>query len=203
MSWRGSAAEGPEMVPAAEALFREIVDGGYARIAQFVADQQEEHLHLDFKQKSNRSVAIPGNDDKKNYSEALSGFANSDGGVLVWAVKADRVNPGSPDVARELKPITGHRAFLTHLNSLASQLVARSVDGIQNHAIDDPADVATGFVIGLIPASDSAPHRAEASGIKRYFKRNVSNLVQMEHFDLVANSQPVVSGFARNLRRES
>src|SRR5262245_20334634 len=102
---------------AAEDLFAEILSGKHKRIKQFVEEGQAEGLHLDFKQKADRSHGKPGPEDKRTYSEALSGFANSDGGVIVWGVKCQARSGGDPDVATELKPITGHRAFTTNLNS--------------------------------------------------------------------------------------
>lgn len=52
-------------------------------IDRFVNEGQEEHLNLEFKtvvhpnfNNANREI------DKKNLSKALSGFANSDGGLL-------------------------------------------------------------------------------------------------------------------------
>jgi hypothetical protein len=169
---------------AAEDLFKEIVEGRYGRIDQFVRDGTWESLHVDFKQKQNSSHGIAERNDIKNYSKALSGFANSDGGVIVWGVECKPQSPGDPDVASQLRPITQHQAFMTSLNALGSQLVARSVESVQNLSIDDPA-TNSGFVATLIPASDYAPHRAEAKDVRGiYFKRNLSNFIQMEHFEL-------------------
>lgn len=174
---------------AAESLYEEILKGGYARIDRFVTDSQAETLYLDFKEKDDRRNGVHGPSELKNYSEALSGFANSAGGVIVWGVQCKTQTPGDSDVASKLKPITGHRAFMTNLNSLASQLVYRTVEGVDNQVVDDSMDPTgnSGFVISLIPASDIAPHCALANDKRvnrKYFKRNVSSFLQMEPFDL-------------------
>jgi hypothetical protein len=56
-------------------------------IRKTVERKAEEGLYLDFKQKSDRwGPAL--NDDKANLAKAISGFANTDGGLIVWGVKA-------------------------------------------------------------------------------------------------------------------
>src|SRR5437588_12039059 len=75
-------------------------------IEAFVTDSTAEDLYLDFKRKSDANVAAVGPDDKKNRSKAMSGFANSAGGVSVWGVVAERGtnDPERPDVAKDREP---------------------------------------------------------------------------------------------------
>jgi hypothetical protein len=173
-------------VGAAESLFDEIAAGQYARIAEFVREPRaEENLYLEFKRSSTES-GVPTGSDLKNYSKALSGFANSDGGVIVWGVSCPQPeSETAPDVAEELAPIRGHRVFQTTLNAKARTLVHRPVDGIRNEAIADLTTDDVGFVVSLIPASEVGPHRAEFGDVKgRHFKRNASNFILMENFEL-------------------
>jgi predicted HTH transcriptional regulator len=55
-------------------------------VNDYVAAQQEENLVLEFK--SVNSADLSNADDKKNLAKALSGFANSSGGIIVWGVEA-------------------------------------------------------------------------------------------------------------------
>ena len=48
-----------------------------------------EDLHLEFKEKADRRTPELDKNDAANFSKALSGFANSDGGVLLWGVSTD------------------------------------------------------------------------------------------------------------------
>ena len=50
-----------------------------AAIEHFIADRQEENLHLEFKTADPRLTR----NDRRNFAEAISGFANSDGGLIV------------------------------------------------------------------------------------------------------------------------
>ena len=80
-------------------------------IENFVRDEQEEHLHLDFK--LIKKPDLTHKPDKRNLAKALSGFANSSGGIIVWGVDA-RQNPDGVDCATELKPIDNVRVLLTN-----------------------------------------------------------------------------------------
>lgn len=146
-------------------------------IEAFVSEGQEEHLYLDFKQ-SNESLLS--RDDRKNLAKALSAFANSDGGLIVWGVDCRKDEAGR-DVASKLKPISRLTAFLTHLNSLSPQLVSPAVDRVQHRVL--PSSEELGFAITFVPSSPSAPHMAKG-GEDRYYKRSGSSFLRMEHFEV-------------------
>jgi len=79
-----------------------------------------ERLHVDFKQKRDRRHAKLDDVDKKNLGKALSGFANSGGGVLVWGIEDRTLNA---------KPITDVQAFLSSALALAAQITDPPVQG--------------------------------------------------------------------------
>ena len=143
----------------------------------FVANQRDEDLRLDFKTVGDTAL---NRDDRKSLAVALSGFANSDGGLIVWGVDA-RPNSEGVDCATALRPVSDPRALLTRLNTLSGQCVSPLVDGVEHRAL--MTEDGSGFCVTLIPASDSGPHMAKA-GEDRYFKRNGSSFYRMEHFDL-------------------
>ena len=51
-------------------------------IQQYLNTQQEEDLYLEFKTTNTNDLSHA--DDRKNLAKALSGFANSGGGLLIW-----------------------------------------------------------------------------------------------------------------------
>ena len=73
---------------AASILCEELRRKGIALIDEWVKEAYREDLHLDFKRKTNPEHGHPDDNDKKNLSKALSGFANSDGGLIVWGIDA-------------------------------------------------------------------------------------------------------------------
>jgi hypothetical protein len=146
-------------------------------IHEFVRTGREEDLHLDFKVITGPTLT---RDDRKSLAVALSGFANSDGGIIVWGVDA-RPNPSGVDCASDLREITQASLCVTRLNDLTGQCVSPLVDGVEHRAI--LSNGTSGFCVSIVPPSESGPHMAKA-GEDRYFKRSGSAFYRMEHFDL-------------------
>jgi len=149
-----------------------------AVIRSMIATRQEEHLHLDFKLLARDDFSD--RNDRKSLAAALSGFANSDGGVIIWGVDA-RPNAQSVDCATGESPLADTKRALARLNALTGECVSPLVDGVRHRAI--PLEGSTGFVVTLVPSSASGPHMAKG-GEDRYFKRSGSAFYRMEHFDL-------------------
>ena len=159
-----------------EARFQEL---SRDNLDQYLAEHQEENLHLDFKTLAGPNLRA--SEDKRNLAKALSGFANSDGGIIVWGVDA-RKNADRVDCAGSLKPIAGVASLVSRLNGLTSDMVNPSVDGIQHRVVHQDAD-GSGFAATLVPRSDAGPHMAKA-GLDRYYKRSGDSFLKMEHFDV-------------------
>jgi len=147
-------------------------------IKEFIQQGQEEHLYLDFKTVSNAN--LNGVDDKKNLAKAVSGFANSSGGLIVWGVDA-RKNPLGIDCARGLNEISPIQLFVSRLNTLTGESVSPLVDGIIHKSIISGEE--KGCAVTLVPESQSGPHMAKL-GEDRYYKRSGDSFYRMEHFDL-------------------
>jgi hypothetical protein len=147
-------------------------------INQYLATRQEEHLSLDFKLVNDPDFAK--SDDRKNLAKALSGFANSSGGLIVWGIDA-RKNPQGVDCAVNAPRVDRVARFITRLNELTGQAANPIIDGVRHKAIHDGNDV--GFAVTIVPESDSGPHMAKL-GEDRYYKRSGDSFYRMEHFDL-------------------
>lgn len=165
-----------------EGLFAEFRD--YVSLENLVSRKQEEGLHLEFKQKENANDPNLSPADKKSFSEALSQFANSDGGVLVWGVATEHKDSIAIDKASRLVPIDQIEKFSSNLQSFMKDAVSPMVDGVLYKTLFDPTAPTKGNVIVQIPASDKTPHRAEWSKTREYLKRNQQGKYKLEHFDL-------------------
>lgn len=149
-----------------------------ADVHQFITNRQEENLHLEFKELSDSQLSS--RDDRKNLAKALSGFANSAGGLVIWGIEA-RKNNGGVDCAVEVKPIHRIARLISRLNELTGDAVSPIVDGVQHRALATDND--KGFAVSLIPESASGPHMAKL-GEDRYFKRSGDSFYRMEHYDI-------------------
>ena len=141
----------------AEDIFQKLIYFGEEAIDDFILNMQTEELFLDFKQ----SIAIGKNgttlhkDDRKNLAKCISGFGNSEGGVVVWGVECSRdIDIG--DVAKAKVKVKNVYRFLSWLENAISGCTIPSHNKVRNHiiSVDKNGD---GFIATYIPKSDLAP----------------------------------------------
>src|SRR5947209_6849024 len=109
-----------------EQLFESIDE---AILQSFIAQSQEENLHLDFK----RARPLLSTDDRRNLVVALSGFSNADGGVIVWGIATARVQ--GIERASAIDPIAPLSQLMSQLNEFTGQAVNPLVDGVRHKRI--------------------------------------------------------------------
>jgi hypothetical protein len=148
-------------------------------IRQLVADGREEDLHLDFKLVADPNLS---RDDRRNFAKAVSGFANSDGGLIVWGVDC-RKNPDAVDCASNAPGIENPSQFHSRLTEFTASAANPSVSGVEHRKLPDSSDGDHGFVVTYIPASDGGPHMAKL-GEDRYYRRSGASFLKMEHFEI-------------------
>jgi Putative DNA-binding domain len=146
-------------------------------VERLINEEREEDLHLEFKQKTNRSNGAPDDTDRNNLSETLSAFANADGGILLWGVATNHTD--HVDRASEPKPITDPEKFRARLQDWVLSATQPPVDGVVLSVIR--ASDTGGFVKCQIPASDRLPHMAKDS---RYYRRTSNGRRRVEHFEV-------------------
>lgn len=101
---------------------------------------------------------------KKQWSENLSSFANTGGGVLIWGFHTKGKIPDKLSLAPDCQQLA------ELLRSLTNDATDPYVAGIEIEAIKDPTKPQQGIVICYIPASTFAPHQAQW-GERTYFIR--------------------------------
>ena len=154
-------------------LFSRLEAEGESMLDELISDRKAEELFLDFKRSANdgkRHRLHP--DDRKNLSKALSGFANSEGGVIIWGVDTQKL-PDGVDVAQGKKPITEPQRFVAWLEQAISGRTVPPCPGVRNIVIGN------GFAATLVPKSDLAPHRSTT--YNNYYIRAGSSFVPVTH----------------------
>lgn len=96
------------------------------KLDEYIANNQEENLLLEFKEISD--AGFTSRDNRKNFAKALSGFANSSGGIVIWGIKATKNNAGIDCACgkNEIKPLS---LFMSKLNEYTGSFVAPIVEG--------------------------------------------------------------------------
>jgi len=92
-------------------IFERILGEGETAIDEFIDTRQSEEFFLDFKRPTDDgSGSKLHSGDRENSPKAISGFGNSEGGVIVWGVYCSpAVDYG--DVARAKHPILNIQRF--------------------------------------------------------------------------------------------
>jgi hypothetical protein len=161
----------------AEDIFERIKTYGIAAVDAFLADRQVEELYLDFKRSTDSGNGSHLNQsDRNNFAKAISGFGNSEGGVIVWGVDAS-VDIDGADCARAQRPITNVRRFESWLQGAVSGCTIPAHPRVEHHAID--AGSGNGFVVSLIQQSQLAPHQCVSD--YKYYMRAGSSFSPIPH----------------------
>ena len=154
----------------AHVLFDQINAGGVGFLQGMVnsAPPTFEEEWLDFK---GADPMPPDSDIKKLWSKALSGFANTEGGVLIWGIDARKDPTTGVDCASALSLVPDPDALKTRLMELHHQSTDPPVLNVEVESYPDPNGGGAGFVVCLVPESPFKPHRAEHLTNKPYYIR--------------------------------
>jgi len=156
-----------------------------------IAEERQENLYLEYKQKGDAATGDLGKGDARHFSKALSGFANADGGILLWGVETDK-----SERAIALRPISDVHRFQASLKSSLLNATQPVVDDVAIEVVQATSLPGSGYVKCLIPASDKTPHRSMLAE-REYYKRTTEGFYALQHFDLedMFGRRPVPSLF--------
>jgi hypothetical protein len=128
---------------------------------------------------------------RETWSEALGGFANNQGGVLIWGVDARKVKVGGAeiDAACDEKPITDPQALRSRLVELHRGATDPPLANVEIKAYELPGNPGKGFVICYVPQGLYRPYRAEQAG-QQFYIRAGDNFVVMGRSMLQAMFYP-------------
>lgn len=147
-------------ISTARQFFDDLVTGGVPAIEALVSHTVHETEWLDFKSGEHLK------DTSSTWSEAICGFANNQGGVLVWGIDARKDKISEIDAASDVKPVDNPAGLRSRLLELLRNAVEPPIAGVEVR--DFARSDGKGFVICFVPESDTKPHRAELLSNKPY-----------------------------------
>jgi hypothetical protein len=181
----------------AEELFARIAQRGAAEIHSMITNKVVEELFLDYKRSATLLPSAKlADDDRKNLAKAISGFGNSDGGVIVWGVDCRNVH-GEGDVPTGPVRISLPTNLKTLIDGAVGGLTVPSHAGVETVALV-AEDGVEGFVVTLVRAGIHMPYAGAVKGADNYFMRAGSSFLPVPHSLLAGmfgrRPQPVVRG---------
>ena len=157
----------------AEDLFDRLVGGGEAEVLSFIAEAVTEELFLDYKRSADDGAGTGlHHRDRSNLAKAISGFGNSEGGVILWGVDC-RNDPSRGDIPTGPVRIQNPVRFKSRLEQATTGLTVPPHGEVRHHAIPE------GFVVTLVPSGAHAPYRTV--GNSSYYIRSGSNFAKTPH----------------------
>ncbi len=161
-------------------LFSDLKSGGIPLLEKLISEKIEENFSLEFKQKASAASDELHKDDRRALGEALSGFANATGGLLIIGVKTDNVN--GIDVASHLVPISNVDRVSDRYRAYINECISPYLDGIE--VLPLKREKGDGAIAILIPAGDKKPYMSMAPGHQKYFRRVGVGFVPMQHYEI-------------------
>ncbi len=157
-------------------IFQKLIYFGEDALDEFIMNFQTEELFLDFKQVLNvsgKNHVSMHRDDRKNLAKAISGFGNSEGGVIIWGVECSR-DTDIGDVAKAKTKVKNVYRFLSWVENAISGCTIPSHNSVRNHIVsaDENGD---GFMVTYIPKSEIAPLMT-TMGNKIYIRSGSNNV---------------------------
>lgn len=151
----------------AEDLVKRISELGEAAVDELILNRQSEELWLDFKRAAtNASSKKLHGDDRRNLARAISGFGNSEGGIVIWGVECTN-DSDEGDVAKSKVPIEKVARFKSLLEGVTSGCSIPPHSGVEHFSIGLPNG--SGFVVTHIQQSTLAPLQPVVPGEKLSF----------------------------------
>lgn len=160
-------------------LFERLRNGGYPALDELIADREPESLFLDFKRSPQDGAAkLLSAEDNRNLSRAISGFANSSGGIVVWGIDCRRDTSTGAEVAAK-HPLLDASGFNTKLQAAVSRTTVPAHPGVQVLFFDEPGQSPAGYVVVYVPQSSIGPIRS--LGTNHYHLRTGSDFGIVPH----------------------
>ncbi|MBS1955205.1 MAG: ATP-binding protein [Cyanobacteria bacterium SZAS-4] len=163
----------------AKEIFERYRSGGADFVQKIAKSGVSETLHLDFKEWK-KDIK----DDLSYFGKALSGFANAEGGLLVWGVECRRIGTDEPDVTQQATPISGLSAFANILEARTDEFIQPGISGVVHVKLElDPLSD-TGFLLTYIPRAEGPPQMCIAKNHRGFYCRMGSRTKPMEHYQI-------------------
>jgi hypothetical protein len=145
------------------------------KIKEFVRNQIQESLHLEYK----ACADLIGNVDIHELSKDVSAFANADGGTLIFGVvegSRDRKHlPERVDEGFE----RGGKVNANWLENVLLSNIAPKIQGLKPYEI--PLENGKFILVLEVPQSQYGPHMAKDH---KYYKRRQTKAEPMEHYEV-------------------
>ena len=162
--------------------FEDLEAGGEGTIERWIVERYPEGLKFDCKRKQDVQDPTLKREDRRILGKAISAFANSEGGTLLFGVEA-RTENKIDGVIRKY-PIAAIDVFRNNVEQAISDLISPPISGLKCHTIYSSDNDGSGFLTIEVPASEGRPHMSRGAGENAFYFRNGHQSLPMEVFQI-------------------
>lgn len=126
----------------------------YADIERLVQEGEAESLFLECKAPEQ---PILSRDLQMTLSIAISGFSNTNGGVIIWGISTTKKAKNDLDILTQVEPLANCSRFATEISNKIPTLSIPSIVNFENKIVKKRKSDTRGIVLTYIPAKMSDP----------------------------------------------
>ena len=139
----------------------------YSRLQELIDNGEAEGLHLECKAPSEPRLT---RELKAKLAEALSGFANTEGGVIIWGISTTKHSHSNLDVLTQIEPIGNCRRFAQQVDRAIPPSTTPSITTSKTKTIVKSSRDTRGVVLTYIPKTMGDPIQSNID--QKFYFRN-------------------------------
>jgi hypothetical protein len=116
---------------------------------------------------------------RTHLAQALSGFSNTAGGVVIWGISTTTHAHSGLDVLTQIEPVGNCKSFRQQINLAMPTLAYPPVEGCVTKTLHPTAGATKGVVLAYIPKTPGDP--VQALGEKKFYLRSGADFVEMPY----------------------
>ncbi len=160
-------------------ITKDIKQRGFLALEDIVARKEAEKFFVDFKLTQNSDYGKQRtlyDSDRNNFAKAISGFGNSEGGLIIWGINASgRVD----DYAQSIKLIQGVDNLVSLLESFVSLSTLPAHTSVESFVVKKKKSDKEGVVVSIIPKSNDRPFQSLRD--HKYYMRAGDSFIPVPH----------------------
>lgn len=162
------------MIDPARGLFDSL--DSWSALERLIDNAESEGPYLECKTASGAHLQ-PGH--RTHLAQAISGFTNTAGGVVVWGISTTRQAHTNLDVLTQIEPIGNCRNFRQQIDVAMPTLAYPPVAGCLTKSVHPTPGSTKGVVLAYVPKSPGDP--VQALGEKKFYLRSGAEFVEMPY----------------------
>ena len=147
-----------------------------SKIEEYISNGETEGLYLECK-----SPSIPKLDQetKKHLASVLSGFSNTEGGIIIWGVSTTKHKHGDLDVLTQIEPIGDCNNFARQIETSIPTLTIPAITNSKTKIIKKFKEDTRGIIVTYVPKTRGDPVQSNKDDL--FYFRNGNSFTKLPY----------------------